>query len=109
MSVYTYVVSDQRITEEACVLHSILLTNQGSNEGEVVIYDGSGAEAAYKVAAVRVGTKESKQYHWKGLELSRGLYIDMDDKTDMVTVEWEPVGYPQRSEGFVEYATVSAP
>jgi len=93
MPAYTYVVSDQRISEEACILYSVLLTNQGANEGEVVIYDGSGPEPAYKVATVKVGVKESKQYRWKGLSLSRGLYVDIDDKTDMVTVEWEPVGY----------------
>jgi hypothetical protein len=109
MSVYSYVVSDERISEEACILHSVLLTNQGGNEGEVVIYDGSGAEAAYKVATVKVGAKESKQYHWKGLRLSRGLFVDIDDKTDMVTVEWEPIGYSEPESEWLKHLKESLP
>jgi len=93
MSVYAYVTSDQKITDKPCILYSALLVNTGSNEGTIVIYDGAGAETGYEVATLMVGTKESKLYCWKGLELSRGLFVDIDDKTDMITVEWEPVGY----------------
>ncbi len=96
MSAYVYITSDQLVTDKPCVLYSILLVNDGLNEGHVDIYDGAGAEAGYMVARCYVGAKTAHKYNWKGLELSRGLYIDVDDKTDKVTVEWDPVGYPKQ-------------
>lgn len=91
MSAYSYVLTDQVISRKPCKLLAVTLTNTGSNEGTVVIYDGRSAESIHKVATLMVGAKQSKHYRWSGLELTRGLFVDIDDKTDMVTIEWAPV------------------
>jgi len=93
MSAYVYLTADRVVTDKPCVLHSIVVTTDGSGPGKVVVYDGAGAESAYVVATLLCGANLSKSFHWKGLELSRGLYIDIVEKADYVTVEWEPVGY----------------
>ena len=36
--------------------------------------------------------------------MQRGLYVDIYNKVDFVTVEWEPVGYTDRREHRVDYA-----
>lgn len=91
MSVYSYSTTDILITSKPCKLYSIVLTNTGANDGTVVLYDGQAANLDRVVATVMVGRESTEQFSWKGLKLSRGLYVNLDDKTDMVTVEWENV------------------
>jgi hypothetical protein len=109
MSAYTYLTADNVITDQPCILYSVCVTTDGGGPGKVELYDGQGAEPGYKIATLLCEGNLSMAFRWKGLELSRGLYVDIVEKADYVTVEWEPVGYPQKSEEFVEYATVSAP
>lgn len=92
MTVYTYSTTDILITSKPCKLYSIVLTNTGANEGTVILYDGQAANSDRVIATVMVGRESSRQHNWKGLKLSRGLYVNLDDKTDMVTVEWEHCG-----------------
>lgn len=92
MSAYVYLTTSRKITSDRCKLLSIILTNTGSNEGTVVVYDAHNADANYIVGTFMVSSEDSKQHRWEGLELLRGLYVSIDDKTDMVTVEWDPCG-----------------
>jgi len=93
MSAYTYLTSDTLVSRKPIRLLSVLLVNDGLNEAHVDIYDGRSSSDGNMVARCYCGAKDSKKYNWKGLELTRGLYVDFDDKTDRATVEWEPVGY----------------
>lgn len=104
MSAYVYLTADQLITDKPCLLYSVIVTADESGPGKVEIYDAQGAEAGYKVATLLCSGNLSKSFHWKGLELSRGLYVDIVEKADYVTVEWEPVGYPRKGESTIEYA-----
>lgn len=105
MSAYAYLVKSGLITDQPCILKSVIVVNDGSSEACVDIYDGQGAESSYVVARVYTIAKCSAQYRWEGLELSRGLYIGFDGHTDRCTVEWEPVGYPKREGATIEYTT----
>lgn len=102
MSAYAYLTGDGVVSTLPCILYSVLVVNDGQNEATVDIYDGAGAESGYMVARVMTGAKSSEQYHWKGLELSRGLYVDFDSKADHVTIEWSPVGYSEKGREWVK-------
>lgn len=93
MSAYIYLMSDGLVTDKPCVLYSVLVSTNGSGPGKVEIYNAAGAESGYKVATLLTGGNNARHFHWKRLELSRGLYVDIVEKADYVTVEWEPVGY----------------
>lgn len=95
MSAYTYLTTDRLITDKPCRLCSVLVSTDGGGPGKVEVYDGAGAESGYKVATLLTAGNNARHFHWKGLELSRGLYIDIVEKADYVTVEWETVGYPK--------------
>jgi len=101
MAAYTYLTADRQIANKPCILYSIIVTTDGGGPGKVEVYDADGAESGYKVATLLCASNLSKSFHWKGLELSRGLYVDIVEKADYITVEWEPVGY--RHKGEVEY------
>lgn len=91
MSAYVYLTADRLITDRPCILYSALVSTDGGGPGKVEIYDGSGAEEGYKVATLLTAGNNARHFHWKGLELSRGLYVDIVEKADYVTIEWEPV------------------
>lgn len=93
MSAYQYLTADNIITNLPCVLYSVVVTTDGGGPGKVEVYDGERAEAGYKVATLLCGANSSIQFRWTGLKLTRGLYVDIVEKADYVTVEWEPVGY----------------
>lgn len=93
MSAYVYLTADNLVTNLPCILYSVTVTTDGGGPGKVELYDAEGAESAYKFATLLCEGNNSKSFHWKGLELSRGLYVDIVEKADYVTVEWEPVGY----------------
>jgi len=95
MADYEYLTTDRLITNLPCILYSVVVTTDGSGPGKVEIYDGEGAEARYKIATLLCPANSSMVFRWKGLELSRGLYVDIVEKADYVTVEWSPVGYPK--------------
>lgn len=95
MSAYTYLTKSGLITDQPCILYSIIVVNDGSSESYADLYDGQGVESGYKVARCYTPARVSFQYHWKGFELSRGLYVEFDNHMDHVTVEWSPVGYPK--------------
>ncbi len=109
MSAYVYLTGDGLVTDKPCILYSVLVATDGGGPGKVEVYDGQGAESGYKVATLLSEGNNSRHFHWKGLELSRGLYIDIVEKADYVTVEWEPVGYPKGERHEVEYTTSSTP
>ncbi len=90
MSIYTQVENDILVIRRPCKLLSITITNTGSGEGRVDIFDGRSAHTPDKAVTCLVGAKESRQFSWKGLEFSRGLYVDNVDKVEFITIEWEP-------------------
>lgn len=93
MSAYTYITTDQVVARKPCKLLSVVVTTDGGGPGKVEIYDARGAESAHKIATLLCPANDSQSFHWNGLELTRGLYVDIVEKADYVTVEWEPVGY----------------
>lgn len=93
MTAYAYLTESRLITDKPCELISILVATDGGGPGKVVAYDAQGAESGYTVATLLSAGNNSRHFHWKGLELGRGLYIEIVEKADYVTVEWDPVGY----------------
>jgi len=102
MPTYTYTTTDQGITDKPCILYSVIVHNDGANEGVVDIYDGTSAEAGYKVARLMCGVKSCQQYRWTGLKLTRGLYVDIVERAESAVVEWEPVGYSEKGREWVK-------
>lgn len=92
MSAYVYLTASRTITSQPCKLLSIIIVTDGGGPGKVDVYDAHNVDANHKVAPLRCPANQSVQYGWSGLELSRGLYIDIVEKADYVTVEWEPCG-----------------
>lgn len=93
MSAYTYLTDDMVVARKPVRLLSVVVTTDGTGPGKVVLYDGRGAETGHEVATLLCGGNLSMCFRWTGLELTRGLYVDIVEKADYVTVEWEPVGY----------------
>lgn len=91
MSAYYYSTTDCLITRKPCKLLSILIITDGGGPGKVDVYDSRGSIAADKVATLRCPANQGIQYHWSGLEMRKGLYIDIVEKADYITVEWEPL------------------
>lgn len=95
MSAWTYLTSDGIVSTGPCLLHSVLVSTDGGGPGKVELYDGREAFSERKVATLLTAANNARHFHWKGLELDYGLYVDIVEKADYVTVEWEPI----RSEG----------
>lgn len=91
MSAYAYVTTSQIISDRPCKLLSVIVITDGGGPGKVDIYDAGAINASYKVATLRCSGNAGQQYSWKGLELQRGLYVEMVEKADFVTIEWEPL------------------
>lgn len=89
---FTYLTADRKITDHPCDLYSIVVTTDGSGPGKVEVYNAHGAEPGYKVATLLCPANQSVQFNWHGLYLDRGLYVDIVEKADYITVEWKPIG-----------------
>lgn len=91
MPAYTQVENDVLVSRKPCLLYSITCTNTGSNEARVDVFDSRTANAPDRVLTLLCGAKETKQFSWKGLELTRGLFVDNVEKIEYITIEWEPL------------------
>jgi putative NADPH-quinone reductase len=92
MSAYLYTTGDVVVTSRPCRLLSVLVSTDGGGPGKVVLYDEKSAVAGREVATLLTAGNNARHFHWKGLKLHRGLYVDIVEKADYVTVEWEPAG-----------------
>lgn len=90
MSNYFYSTTDCLISRKPCKLLSIIIVTDGGGPGKVDVYNARGAIEADKAATLRCPANSSTQYRWQGLELEKGLYVDIVEKADYVTVEWLP-------------------
>jgi hypothetical protein len=109
MSAGTYLTKSGLITDQPCILKSIIVVNDGQSEAYVDVYDGQAAETGYKVARCYCDAKLGFQYRWDDLAFDRGLYIEFDNHADHCTVEWVPVGYPWKRKERVEYTVEPTP
>lgn len=91
MSAYRYMTVDGIVTASPCRLLSVLVTTDGGGPGKVELYDEQGAEGSRKFATLLCSANQAKMFSWTGLELQRGLYVDIVEKADYITVEWEPL------------------
>lgn len=108
MRAVTLLTDDGVVSNLPCVLYSLTITTEGGGPGKVQVYDSSKADAPYRIASLLCSANQSKQFRWEGLPLDRGLYIDIVEKADYVTVEWEPVGYRKRKGSKTEYTILPA-
>lgn len=92
MSVYTHLTADRLVFSKPCKLLSITLSQEASGTGTLRVYDAHSALASQLVVELYQDGDGSCQFVWRGLELSRALYVDIYSKVDHVTVEWEPCG-----------------
>ena len=90
MPAYTYTTQDTVVTSHPCILYSVLVATDGGGPGKVVVYNEKSAVAGQEVATLLSGGNNSRHFHWRGLPLDRGLYIDIVEKADYVTIEWDP-------------------
>ena len=109
MSAYHYTTTDVLISSKPCILYSVIVHNDGANEGVVDIYDGQGAESAHKVARLMCDGSSCQQFGWKGLRLTRGLYVDIVERAESAVIEWEPLGSRKPDEVLAEYAKTVSP
>lgn len=105
MSAYLSTATDVVVTDEPCKLYSVVLTPSAGAVGDVTLYNGSGAESGYEITTLRTASGKTEQVRWRGLELNRGLYVDVGSNVTLLTVEWDPVGYPKKGKSVVEYIT----
>lgn len=89
MSAWRYMAVDGVVCTRPCRLLSVLVATDGGGPGKVEIYDGREAFSERKIATLLTGGNNSRHFHWKGLELQHGLYMDIVEKADYVTVEFE--------------------
>jgi hypothetical protein len=109
MSDYEYLTADRKITDKPCILYSVLVTTDGGGPGKVEIYDAAGAVTVQKVATLLCAANLSIHFRWKGLVLTRGLYVDIVEKADYVTVEWEPLPRGGEQKDWLELLKESLP
>lgn len=91
MSAYTYVVTDQLITRKPCKLLSLTVSTQGGGPGIVKAYNSRGAVSADLAVNVLCPANQSKQFAFHGLEFGKGLFVEIVEKADYVTVEWKHI------------------
>lgn len=92
MSAWRYLDVDGVVSTRPCKLFSVVVTTDGSGPGKVELYNEDSAETGQKFATLLCPSNQSKQFHWQGLELLRGLYVDIVEKADYVLVEFELSG-----------------
>lgn len=108
MSSFTYLTVDGIVSTRPCKLLSVILSQEASGTGEVRLYDERSAEGSRLFATLLLNGDGSCQFRWEGLELQRGLYVDIYNKVDYVTVEWEPLVLPKREKTVYEHIIESA-
>lgn len=108
MSIYTNLTNDSVVSTRPCKLLSITMTNFGSGDGRVDIYNERSAVASQKVVTLTQGSNDTIQFRWEGLEFDRGLYVNIVERTDDLTIEWEPIWEPPEGKSVVEYIIESA-
>lgn len=91
MSAYTRLTNDGIVSTRPCRLYSVLVCTDGGGPGKVELYDGREAFSEQKVVTLLTPGNDAKQFHWRGLEMQQGLYVDFVEKADHVLVEWETV------------------
>lgn len=89
MSAWRYLTVDGIVATRPCKLLSVVVTTDGSGPGKVVLYDETTAVAGQEVATLLCEGNLSIQFTFLGLELRRGLYVDIVEAADYVTVEFE--------------------
>jgi len=95
MSDFEYLAADNLISTKPCLLYSVTVTPESQGVGDVTLYDGQGAESGYEIGTLRTASGATLQVRFKGLELSRGLYVDIGSNVTCCVVEWSPIGYPK--------------
>lgn len=91
MSAYTYLTVDNIVSGRPCRLLSVVLTASSGGAATVVLYDEQSAVAGREVIAASAVTSDTVQVEFDGLELTRGLYVDVGSNVTGVTIEWEPM------------------
>lgn len=95
MSDGEYLTADNVISTLPCVLLSVTVTPDSQGVGDVTLYDGQGAETGYEILTIRTASGCTNQVRFRGLELTRGLYVDIGSNVTCCVIEWLPVGYPK--------------
>jgi len=93
MSDGEYLTADRLITNLPCQLLSVTVTPDAQGVGDITLYDGEAAESGYQIGTLRTASGETLQVRFRGLYLTRGLYVDVGSNVTCVIVEWSPVGY----------------
>lgn len=94
MSAWRYLTRSDVISGRPCQLLSVVVTTAGTGPGQVVLYDERSAAAGQEVATLLCEGDHSAQFLFYGLEMTRGLYVQLVANADYVTVEWEPPPQP---------------
>ena len=103
MSAYAYLTADNLISTKPCVILSVTVTPDSQSVADVTLYDGEGAESGYEILAIRTASGCTNQVRFRGLELSRGLYVDIGSNVTCCIVEWSPIGYPKDKPEWLEH------
>lgn len=90
MSAYLYATGNVVVTGRPCLLYSVIVTTDGGGPGKVILYDEKTAVAGREVAIILCPANSTKRVQFKGLELHRGLYMELVEKADYITIEWGP-------------------
>jgi len=88
---YNYFTSSQTIHQNRCYLYGALVTPMEDQRSHIDIYDGTNT-TENKAMRIRAQTEESKFIYFdKPILMQRGIYVDMNDKTDSYVIFWEPI------------------
>jgi len=52
------------------------------------------------------GGSAAQQFRWEGLVLTRGLYVDIVERAECVTVEWGPLDYSDDKREWIKYLPI---
>ena len=91
MSAWRYLTVDGIVATRPCKLLSVILTSDTTGVGKVVLYDETSGVTGQEIATLLCPDDQSVQFTFAGLELRRGLYVDIVEKVTCVTVEWQPL------------------
>jgi len=91
MSLYFHTTVNAVVATDPCKLLSIILSQEATGTGTVRVYDEQSAQSPQLVLELYVANDDSKQFRFEGLEMQRGIYVEIYSGVDHVTVEWEPI------------------
>lgn len=92
MSAFTQTTVDGIVVAKPCVLYSVVLTASVAGVADVLVYEGQDTSSGRLVIVVKTAASTTAQVRWNGLELGRGLYLDLGSNVASVTVEYEVSG-----------------